>query len=377
MKRGFFWTLMLACWAGLVDLDLSLSAQPKPSQPDMSIDAKAKVEAIASLARGLKDEYVFPDIGDKVAKMLEERSVRGEYDSVTNAKGFSDVLTKQMQEIAKDKHLRFLYNAQVLPAVLPSAKPGEGPPPDARQLLRLRRNNYEFEKVEHLSGNIGYLKLNAFVEAERGGGVAAGAMAFLANTDALIIDLRQNGGGEPSMLALLGSYFFSGSVHLNDLAYRISGTRDYHVTQTWTQPYVPGQRYLDKEVFILTSARTFSAAEEFTYDLQALRRATVVGETTAGGANPGGPYRVTDHFYAAMPRGHSINPVTKTNWEGKGIEPDVKVPEQDALKTAQRLALEHLVKKTTDEQSLAALKRALANLGGPSPSPLPKREGEN
>ena len=377
MKRGFFWTLMLACGAALMDLDLSLSAQPKPSQSDMSIDAKAKVEAIASLARGLKDEYVFPDIGDKVAKMLEERSARGEYDSVTNAKGFSDVLTKQMQEIAKDKHLRFLYNAQVLPAVLPSAKPGEGPPPDARQLLRLRRNNYEFEKVEHLSGNIGYLKLNAFVEAERGGGVAAGAMAFLANTDALIIDLRQNGGGEPSMLALLASYFFSGPVHLNDLAYRINGTREYDVSQTWTQPYVPGQRYLDRDVYILTSGQTFSAAEEFTYDLQALRRATVVGETTAGGANPGGPYRVADHFYAAMPRGHSINPVTKTNWEGKGIEPDVKVPEQDALKTAQRLALEHLVKKTTDEQSLAALKRALANLGGPSPSPLPKREGED
>jgi len=362
MKRGFFWTLMLACGAGLVDLDSSVPAQPKPNQPDMAIDAKAKAEAIASLSRGLKDEYVFPDLGDKVARMLEERSARGEYDSVTNAKAFTELLTKQMQEIAKDKHLRFLYSAQVLPAVLPSAKPGEEPPPDARQLVRLRRNNYEFEKVEHLSGNIGYLKVNAFLDAERGGGVAAGAMAFLANTDALIIDLRQNGGGEPSMLALLASYFFSGSVHLNDLAYRISGTRDYQVTQTWTQPYVPGQRYLDKAVFILTSARTFSAAEEFTYDLQALRRATVVGETTAGGANPGGPYRVTDHFYAAMPRGHSINPVTKTNWEGKGIEPDVKVPEQDALKTAQRLALEHLIKNTTDEQALAALNRALTTL---------------
>jgi C-terminal processing protease CtpA/Prc len=125
---------------------------------------------------------------------------------------------------------------------------------------------------------------------------------------------------------------------------------------------VPGQRYIDKEVYILTSPRTFSAAEEFTYDLQALKRVTVVGETTAGGANPGGPYRLGDHFYAAMPRGHSINAVTKSNWEGKGIEPDVKVPEARALKTAHRIALQHLIEKTTDPQALGSLKQALATL---------------
>src|SRR5262245_17010541 len=339
-----------------------LTAQPTPDQPDLSIDAKVTAESIASLATGLKEEYVFPDVGERVARMLEERSARGEYRSVTGAKAFSDLLTRQMQEIAHDKHLRFIYSARVLPAVLPSPTPATMPPPDARQLHRLRMSNYEFERVERLSGNIGYLKVNAFVDAERGGGVAAGAMAFLANTDALIIDLRQNGGGEPSMLALLASYFFSGPVHLNDLAYRVKGTRDYDITQTWTQPYVPGQRYLDREVYFLVGGQTFSAAEEFTYDLQALRRATVVGQTTAGGANPGGPYRISDHFYAAMPRGHSINPVTKTNWEGTGIAPDVSVTEKDALTAAQRLALQHLIKKATDEQSLAALNRALAAL---------------
>ena len=164
------------------------------------------------------------------------------------------------------------------------------------------------------------------------------------------------------MLALFTSYFFNGSVHLNDLAFRIAGTKDYNVKQMWTLPYVPGQRYVDKEVYVLTSQRTFSAAEEFTYDLQALKRATVVGETTAGGANPGGPYRVGDHFYAAMPMGHSVNPVTKTNWEGKGIAPDIKVPEKNALTAAQRVALQHLVEKTTDQQALAVLKKALATL---------------
>jgi C-terminal processing protease CtpA/Prc len=324
------------------------------------MDAKATAEAISSLARGLREEYVFADVGDEVAKMLEERNARGEYHSVTSARAFCDLLTKQMSEIAHDKHLRFVYSSQVLPPV-PVSKPGE-PPAYPDNLPQLRASNFYFEKVERLSGNVGYLKLNAFVYAEGGGAVAAGAMAFLANTDALIIDLRQNDGGEPSMLALLSSYFFDGPVHLNDLAFRIAGTKDYNVKQMWTLPYVPGQRYVDKEVYVLTSQRTFSAAEEFAYDLQGLRRATIVGETTAGGANPGGPYRIGDHFYAAMPMGHSVNPVTKTNWEGKGIAPDIKVPEKDALSTAQRLALQHLVGKTTDQQVLAALKQALAKL---------------
>jgi C-terminal processing protease CtpA/Prc len=320
----------------------------------------AKAEAIASLTKGLREEYVFPDVGDAVAKMLEERNARGEYNAVTSATAFSDLLTTQMSEVAHDKHLRFVYSSEVLPP-LPVSKPGE-PPAYPDNLPQLRGSNYYFEKVERLSGNVGYLKLNAFVYAEGGGAVAAGAMAFLANSDALIIDLRQNDGGEPSMLALLASYFFNVPVHLNDLAFRIAGTKDYNVKQMWTLPYVPGQRYVDKEVYILTSQRTFSGAEEFTYDLQALKRATVVGETTAGGANPGGPYRVGDHFYAAMPMGHAVNPVTKTNWEGKGVAPDIKVPEKDALSTAQRLALQHLVEKTTDQQALTVLKRALAAL---------------
>jgi hypothetical protein len=328
----------------------------------MPVDARTKTETIASLARGLRDAYVFPDLAERVAAMLEERHARGEYASTTSAIAFCDLVTKQMLEISRDKHLRLIYSSRDLPSSMPAPRPGAVPPPSARMLLQLRMSNYQFEKVERLRGNVGYLKVNAFVDAERGGAVAAGAMAFLANTDALIIDLRQNGGGEPSMVALLASYFFSGPVHLNDLAFRLEGTKDYDVTQVWTLPHLPGQRYLDKELYILTSPRTFSAAEEFTYDLQALKRATIVGETTAGGANPGGPYRLGDHFYAAMPRGHSINPVTKTNWEGKGIEPDVRVPEADALKMAHRQALQHLIEKTTDPQAVASLRQALATL---------------
>jgi len=126
------------------------------------------------------------------------------------------------------------------------------------------------------------------------------------------------------MFALLASYCFTGPVHLNDFAFRLAGTKDYNVTQTWTLPYVPGQRYVDKEVDILTSQRTFSVAEAFTDLLQSLKRATVVGETTAGGANGGGPYRIGDRFFAAMPMGRLVNPVTKTNWEGNSGAPHEK-----------------------------------------------------
>jgi len=340
----------------------SAAAQPSPNQPDMPVDASMIANTIASLAKGLRSAYVFPAVGEKVATMLEQRQTRGEYGSVSSAKAFSELVTRQMFEVTRDKHLRMLYSAQVVPQ-FPVITPKTMPPPSPIMLAQLRANNYEFEKVERLAGNVGYLKLNAFVEAERGGSVAAGAMAFLANTDALIIDLRENGGGEPSMVALLASYFFSGSVHLNSLAYRLEGTTDYDVTQVWTSPYVPGERYLDKAVYILTSERTFSAAEEFTYDLQALKRAIVVGATTAGGANPGGPYRLGDHFYAGMPRGHSINPVTNTNWEGTGIEPNVKVPATDTLRVARRMALEGLIEKTSDSRALTSLKQALASLG--------------
>jgi C-terminal processing protease CtpA/Prc len=328
------------------------------------MDAKTRAETIASLTKALRAAYVFPDVGDAVAQMLEERNARGEYNSITSAKAFSELLTKQMRDTAHDKHLAFGYVSEVLPP-MPVSKAGEPPPsPCAECELRsARARNYGFETAERLGGNVGYLKFNGFVDAEGGDAVAAGAMALLANTDALIIDLRENHGGGPSMFAFLASYFFSKPVHLMDLVWRRAGTTDYNITPTWTLPYVPGHRYVANEVYVLTSERTFSVAEAFTDALKTQKRATVVGETTGGGANGGGPYRISDHFFAGMPMGHLDNPATKTNWEGKGIEPDIKVPEKDALQTAQRLALQHLVEKTTDQQALASLKQALATLG--------------
>jgi retinol-binding protein 3 len=365
-KGPHFLVVMLAAavWSTIVFAQVPGGA----NQPDVLVDARAKSEAIAVLAQDIEKTYVFPDVADKLARMLKERQAHGAYDKIASGKEFAELLTKQMSEIAHDRHLHVIFSSSVLPPT-PDPVPGQSPlAPDAQAAQRMQRQqqrtNYGFERLERLRGNVGYLKLNGFADVAQGGDTAAASMEFLANTDALIIDLTDNRGGTPGMVQLLASYFFSGDVpvHLNDLAWRRMGTRAEDLTQWWTLPYVPGKKYLGKEVYILTSHGTFSAGEEFTNDLQALGRATIVGETTGGGANPGGLRRLGDHFGAFIPTGHAINPITKTNWEGKGIEPNLEVPREQALTMAHQTALRHLIDKTQDEHELSELKQALAGL---------------
>jgi len=371
MRRILSGTRTFIVLLGAMVLSPTCLAQWPDGGPDMIIDAKAKAEAIDMLVKDLKQMYVFPDVGDKVAQMLEGRQGRGAYSAITGAKEFSELLNTEMSDIAHDQHLHVIYSSQTIPPVPP---PGAQPqPPDPQRLLQLKKANYAFQEVKRLNGNIGYLKMTAFLDPELAGPTVAAAMTFLANTDALVIDLRENGGGDAAMGALFASYFFSGEhpVHLTDLEWRKEGTREYTLTQWWVLPYVPGPRYVDKEVYVLTSHGTPSAAEAFAYDLQTQKRATIVGETTWGGANPGHVMRLGDHFEVFMPGGHAVNPITKTNWEGVGVKPDVAVPQEDALKVAQETALQHLIAKATDDQQLADLKRELATLEG-TPAERPK-----
>jgi retinol-binding protein 3 len=237
--------------------------------------------------------------------------------------------------VSHDKHLRVGYSAAVLPPMPPRGATPPPPPPEAFEWAR--QINYGFERVERLAGNIGYLDLRQFGPPPLIGDAAAAAMTFLANASAVIIDLRQNGGGSPDAVALLASYFFDGPpVRLNDIYDRPTNeTRQFR-----TLPYVPGKRLADKDLYILTSARTFSAAEDFTYALKNLKRATIVGEVTGGGAHPVAPHRLGDHFMIGVPSGRSISSITNTDWEGIGVEPDIKVPAAKALATAHLKALE-------------------------------------
>lgn len=327
--------------------------------PDVSLNPAVKAEVIRSLSRALRDQYVFPGVGDELAKTLEHQNEDGDYDSVTSAREFSRLLTAHMGTIAHDAHLRVFYVYRMPPP----AERGRGSTPSSRVVVRkMEEDNFGFDEVQRLDGNVGYLKVTGFADPERAGPTVAAAMTLLSYTNALIIDLRRNHGGSPGMVDLLASYFLPSvpPVHLNDLSWRKRGTTQHILQQFWTLPYVPGERYLNKEVFILVSHETPSAAEEFTYDLQTLKRVVVVGEPTWGGANPGGVVPLASHFLAFIPSGEAINPTTKTNWEGKGVQPEVKAPAKDAFGIAYKMVLQHLIAATKDAAAQSRLRHALA-----------------
>jgi Peptidase family S41/N-terminal domain of Peptidase_S41 in eukaryotic IRBP len=305
------------------------------SDLDFKIDAATRARVISGTIAKLDEFYVFPEISKKMGDAVRARQKRGEYDSVTDGDAFAKLLTDNFQEVSHDKHLRVDFS----PATMPERPEG---PPDADAIAQYRkemeRMNCGFDKMEILSGNVGYLKFDMFADPEVCGPTAVAAMTFLANVDAIIFDLRENGGGDPKMVALLSTYLFSKPTHLNDLWERKTDT----IQQYWTLAYVPGKRLDDKPAYVLTSKRTFSGAEEFSYNLKNLKRATIIGETTGGGAHPVSGHRIDDHFMIGVPFAKAINPISKTNWEGTGVEPDVKVPAADALATARKLAMEKL-----------------------------------
>jgi len=216
-----------------------------------------------------------------------------------------------------------------------------------RQKAKL--DNYGLHKAERLPGNVGYLDIRYFYRPSWGSGdTAAAAMNFLANMNALIIDLRRCRGGNPGMVALVSTYLFDGEpVHLNSFYWR-----DEDLTQQyWTLPYVPGKRFGEQPIYVLTSKDTFSAGEEFVYNLKTRQRATLVGETTGGGAHPGSPYRLHPHFEVFIPAGRAINPITNQNWEGSGVVPDIAVSPEQALKVAYRMALKSIIKSISEPAS--------------------------
>lgn len=334
---------------------VGLAQGPQETQPDMTIDAATRAAVIDSAIKNLNEAYVFPEVAKKMEQALRERVAGKEYDSLTSARRMAEKLTADLQAVSHDKHLRVRYSHEAI------AERQNAEEPTAEEIEQfktfLRQTNFGFEKVERLPGNVGYLDLRGFNPAEFAADTGAAAMNFLANTDALIVDLRRNGGGDPAMVAFLTSYIFGAEpVHLNDLYFRPEDSTH----QWWTLPHVPGKRFGDKkEVYVLTSKRTFSAAEEFTYNLKNLKRATIIGETTGGGAHPGGGRRLAAHFQMFVPSGRAINPISKTNWEGTGVEPDVKVPAEQALKVAHIAALGKLIDKETNPERKDAMKGAL------------------
>jgi len=342
-KNGFTLTLQVLLTIFII---IALNVNGFSQEKELKVNKDEQEQVVNKISKILEDNYVYPETAKKMSSHLSGKLKKGDYKKITSPSEFADQLGKDLREISKDLHIRVGYDPEAVKRMTRREKNRDDPELLELRLKGLRRTNFGFNEVRILSGNIGYLDLRQFADPKYAGETAVAAMNLLANCETLIIDLRNNGGGSAEMIQLLTSYFYDDDpVHLNTFYWRPGD----ETMQTWTLPHVPGKKIPDIDIYVLTSRRTFSAAEEFSYNLKNLKRATLIGETTGGGAHPGGPMVVNDNFILNVPKGRAINPVTKTNWEGVGVKPHIEVPQEDALTTAHLKALEKLASSTKDK----------------------------
>lgn len=330
--------------------------QSKPT----SLTPEDQQQIVSEVSKLMNESYVYAETAKKMADLIQQKLKDGAYRTVTDPQAFANAISTDITSVSKDKHLHFVFDPQGAEETRERAsqKPEEAQAAREKALESSRRDNYGFRKAERLPGNIGYLDFRQFAPAGQAGDTAIAALQFLANCDALIIDLRQNGGGDPTQIQLISSYFFPKTTHLNDIYYRNQDTTENY----WTYPHVEGKRLSDVDLYILTSAFTFSGAEEFSYNMKNLKRATLIGETTGGGAHPTDAFLVHTDYVLLLPDARAINPITKTNWEGTGVTPDIQVPAVEAYDRAYQMALEKLQAKATDPDRKNDVEWVLASL---------------
>jgi retinol-binding protein 3 len=340
MKRFTTFKKLVVCMALLTDIVIQTN-----SVRAQSLDAAGRASAITGILRELNEGYIFPEVAKKMEQSIRAKEAKGAYKNITDGPALAQQLTKDLRDICHDLHVSVNYSPTVLP---PQPKEFKPSPEQLEEMKRiLAKENFGVAKVEVLRGNLGYIKFNLLAPPDLAAHVYEATFNYIGNTDALIIDLRECGGSiSPDAIPMLTSYLFENPVHLNDIYWR----SEDKTRQFWSWAYVPGKRYFHKPVYVLTSRSTFSGAEELAYDLKNLKRATIIGDTTGGGANPGGSRRADDHFEVWVPNGKVTNPITKTNWEGVGVMPDMAVPATTALHVARITALKQL----TDASNAAA-----------------------
>jgi hypothetical protein len=304
-------------------VSFELQGVPKPDdlrEPEPPLDSARRRSLIDAMVRVVEARYIFPDVGYRMIAALRDHAGRGDYDKITDCAAFAERLSGDLRAVSRDRHIIVTYRE-------PNGPPP--PKPDPRGL------GFGFGPIDRLPGNIAHVVIHRFMRADRARAAIGDFMTRVADADALVIDLRDNHGGDPATVALVASYLFDDKpVHLNDMV-----ERDGTTTPSWTDPNVPGTRLGGrKPVYVLTSATTVSGGEELAYDLKALRRATLIGETTVGAANPGDGHTLDDWFVISVPGAHPVNPITKMNWEGIGVRPDVPVSANAAVQEAVRRA---------------------------------------
>lgn len=315
--------------ASLLLIAIVAVAQAPPPQ----LTAAGRHRLIEAVRANVKQHYFDQQVGQTIARALLAHEQAGDYDAVTGGQAFANLLARRLIEASGDVHFTVEYTPNVFPDF---SKP---PPPDAQARYRaaMEQANCTFEKIEMKANGIGYLKLNSFPDIAACRSKAESAMAALNHADALIFDLRDNRGGYPSMVVFLASYLFDHPEYMFN-------SRDEITEQTWTRP-VPGCLLVDKPVYILTSSRTYSGAEQFCYDLKMLKRATLIGETTGGANHAGTLHNLDEHFAVGIPEHRPVNPFSDKDWALRGVEPDVKIGAADALAAAEKMAEAKLARR--------------------------------
>jgi hypothetical protein len=321
---------------------LLLAAGPALAQAIQPLEKSEKQAVVTRAGERLATDYIYPDRARQAQTKITAGLAAGAYDGIDDPTAFAQRLTDDLAAVLHDKHVRVSYRG-LASAGAAMARPPAPPP-----------TNGGFAQVDRLKGNIGYIKLLNFPIPAIFSAAADSAMADIAGTGALIIDMRDNGGGSAESDSYFGSFFFDPKkpVQLNSIVHRTPSTNEFTTKEYWTIPVA--SPYLNKPVYILTSRRTFSGGEAFVYDLKARKRAVIYGETTGGGANPGGGTMLNARFGIFIPTGRAENPVTGTNWEGTGVAPDVAV----VASLSFQAALRDIVSKRA---GLAALKDQIAH----------------
>jgi hypothetical protein len=340
-----------------------------------AIDAATRAAIVDSITAAIDSIYVLEEPARRIVAGLRKNLANGDYDELTDPAAFAQKLYEDAQAISHDGHFRIAAMRPLDPAVAEAQRDED--PADVERRRRLRRaRNYGFKKVEILSGGVGYLRFDQFAHGDEAFAAAAAAMNFLANSNAVILDLRYNGGGSASMIRFICGYLFEENAHLINWDIRAENK----TVQSYSADYVPGRRITEQPVYILASGNTFSAAEEFTFDLRNLERATVVGDTTGGGGHTVASLIFDfDSFRIGMriPYGRAYNPENNEGWEGVGVLPHIAVPAEQALDAAHAEALRKLIEAEEDEQIIAGYRWGLTDLESRlNPIELPKKQME-
>ncbi len=310
--------------------DVASVAASAPALPNAPLSPEERRKVLDAIPPLVEANYVFPDVGRATIAAFREHVARGDYDAITDYLAFARAVRDDLRATSHDLHFFLGYTGEPVDAPSREAKEEH-----ARVLAAAG-----FVSVDRLEGGVAVMRIDSFERSPDDPGVLdtyAARMTSVADAPALILDLRENRGGDPATVALFVSYFLGPpSVRLVDFWNR-DGSLAF---STWTRAQVPGRRFgAGKPLFVLTSKETISGGEGAAYHLQVYKRATLIGEVTAGAANPAPHHTVSEHYWLSVPYARPTSPVTHTNWEGVGVVPDVALPASDALREAHARAL--------------------------------------